>query len=112
MEAPRPRSKPRRKSRRKSRAARLMGGGLSIDMAGGRTALHLAAENGNPEALFFFGGVLFLLYLFMLFFLFVLAFCFVPSSCFFCFRDLRKNCKATDESSQHTAYPNRGIGGG
>ncbi|CAJ1330043.1 unnamed protein product, partial [Effrenium voratum] len=30
--------------------ARLMGGGLSIDMAGGRTALHLAAENGNPEA--------------------------------------------------------------
>lgn len=30
--------------------ARLMSGGLVIDMAGGRNALHLAAENGNFEA--------------------------------------------------------------
>ena len=30
--------------------ARLMSGGLVIDMAGGRNALHLAAENGNVEA--------------------------------------------------------------
>ena len=30
--------------------ARLMSGGLVIDMAGGRNALHLAAENGNLEA--------------------------------------------------------------
>eukprot|EP00438_Fugacium_kawagutii_P008229 Skav232852 [mRNA] locus=scaffold6162:3727:4722:+ [translate_table: standard] len=30
--------------------ARLMSGGLVIDMAGGRNALHLAAENGNAEA--------------------------------------------------------------
>ena len=30
--------------------ARLMSGGLVIDMPGGRNALHLAAENGNVEA--------------------------------------------------------------
>ncbi|CAL1158928.1 unnamed protein product [Cladocopium goreaui] len=30
--------------------ARLMSGGLVIDMAGGRNSLHLAAENGNSEA--------------------------------------------------------------
>ena len=34
----------------KDMRARLMSGGLVIDMAGGRNALHLAAENGNLEA--------------------------------------------------------------